>query len=140
MTTREILPGVTGFLKETKNKGIKIVLGSASKNAPLILEKIELNHFFDAVIDGNNVVKAKPDPEVFLKGATAIHVLPAECIVFEDALAGIEAAKNAGMLAIGVGDPKTLTNADAVIQGFDGLTVDKLLQMISFDEKITKRK
>jgi beta-phosphoglucomutase len=130
MTPREILPGATDFLQSAKDAGIKIVLGSASKNAPLILEKIGLDHFFDAVIDGNKVSKAKPDPEVFLKGAIAVNTNPAECIVFEDALAGIEAAKNAGMIAVGVGDPKILVGADAVIQGFKGLTVNKLLKMV----------
>ena len=76
MTPREILPGATNFLQSAKEAGIKIVLGSASKNAPLILEKIELDHFFDAVIDGNKVSRAKPDPEVFLKGAEAVKTNP----------------------------------------------------------------
>jgi beta-phosphoglucomutase len=128
MTPNEILPGVTDFLQSTKGAEIKIVLGSASKNAPLILEKIGLEHYFDAVIDGNKVIKAKPDPEVFLKGAAAVKVHSSQCVVFEDAVAGIEAAKNAGMIAIGVGDPQTLKSADAVISGFDGLTVNELLK------------
>ena len=130
MTSREILPGVTDFLQSVKDAGIKIVLGSASKNTPIILERIELDYFFDAVIDGNQVSKAKPDPEVFLKGAAAVNANPAECIVFEDALAGIEAAKNAGMIAVGVGNPKILVGADVVIQGFNGLTVNKLMKMV----------
>lgn len=130
MTPREILPGATNFLQSAKDAGIKIVLGSASKNAPLILEKIELDHFFDAVIDGNKVSRAKPDPEVFLKGAEAVNTNPDECIVFEDALAGIEAAKNAGMIAVGVGDHNILVGADVVIQGFNELTINKLLTMI----------
>ncbi|GAB1451587.1 beta-phosphoglucomutase [Draconibacterium sp.] len=130
MTPEEILPGVTNFLQATKDAAIKIVLGSASKNAPLILEKIGLAHLFDAVIDGNKVSNAKPDPEVFLKGAAAVKVDNNQCIVFEDAVAGIEAAKNAEMVAIGVGDPITLASADAVIAGFDGLTVHELLKMI----------
>jgi beta-phosphoglucomutase len=130
MTPYEILPGVTDFLQSTKNAGLKIVLGSASKNAPLILEKIGLEHYFDAVIDGNKVNKAKPDPEVFLKGARAVKVHSSQCVVFEDAVAGIEAAKNAGMIAIGVGDQQTLNSADAVISGFYGLTVNKLLKLI----------
>lgn len=130
MTPDEILPGVIDFLRSTKDLGLKIVLGSASKNAPLILEKIELGHFFDAVIDGNKVSKAKPDPEVFLKGALAVKVDNSQCVVFEDAVAGIEAAKNAKMIAIGVGNPQILTSADAVISGFDGLTVNDLLKMV----------
>jgi beta-phosphoglucomutase len=130
MTPLEILPGVTNFLQSAKEAGIKIVLGSASKNAPLILEKIELDHFFDAVIDGNKVSRAKPDPEVFLKGAEAVKTNPNECIVFEDALAGIEAAKNAGMIAVGVGDSNILVGADTVIQGFNGLAINRLLTII----------
>lgn len=130
MTPDEILPGVTDFLKSTKDAGIKIVLGSASKNAPLILEKIGLEHYFDAVIDGNKVNKAKPDPEVFLNGAMAVKVHNSQCVVFEDAVAGIEAAKNAGMIAIGIGDPQTLKSADAVISGFHGLTLNELLKLV----------
>ena len=130
MTPSEILPGVTIFLQQAKEVGIKIVLGSASKNAPLILEKIGLDHFFDAVIDGNKVSKAKPDPEVFLKGADAVNTPFGQCIVFEDAVAGIEAAKNAQMIAIGVGEPETLISADLVIPGFDGLTVADLLKKV----------
>ena len=130
MTPEEILPGVTKFLQEARDAGLKIVLGSASKNAPLILEKIGLQHLFDAVIDGNKVSKAKPDPEVFLKGATAVNVESKQCLVFEDALAGIEAAKNAEMVAIGVGDPKILFSADAVISGFEGLALKDLFKMV----------
>ena len=89
-----------------------------------------MEHFFDAVIDGNKVSKAKPDPEVFLKGANAVNVDPEQCIVFEDAIAGIEAAQNAKMKTIGVGDPQVLGNADAVISGFAGLTVHELLKMV----------
>ena len=130
MTPREILPGVTNFLQSAKENGIGIVLGSASKNAPLILKQIKLAHFFDAVIDGNKVSKAKPDPEVFLNGAAAIRVHHTQCIVFEDAIAGIEAAKNANMIAVGVGDPEILKSAEIVIKGFKGLTVSELLKMV----------
>ncbi len=130
MNASEILPGVTNFITMAKEAGIKIVLGSASKNAPLILEKIGLEHFFDAVIDGNKVSQAKPDPEVFLKGAHAVNANSPECIVFEDAAAGIEAAKNAGMVAIGVGDPKNLTSADAVIRGFENLSVKDVIDLV----------
>jgi beta-phosphoglucomutase len=87
-------------------------LGSASKNAPLILERLNIADLFDAVIDGNSVSKAKPDSEVFLKGAVALGIGPEYCVVFEDALAGIEAAKKGGMMAIGVGKPELLPGAD----------------------------
>ena len=126
MKPDEILPGVEDFLKKLKENGILIALGSASKNAPLILNQIGLTHMFDAIIDGNSVSKAKPDPEVFLKGAEALNVAPTDCVVFEDAQAGIEAARNAGMHVIGVGHPDNLKNADFVISGFEKMTVEKL--------------
>ena len=110
-----LLPGSRDYLCLLKEHGIRIALGSASKNAPLILEKLNIAHLFDATIDGNSVAKAKPDPEVFLKGAAAIGVAPARCVVFEDALAGIEAAKAAGMKAIGIGPPHLLPGADRYV-------------------------
>ncbi|MDP3912919.1 MAG: beta-phosphoglucomutase [Bacteroidota bacterium] len=126
MTPEEILPGVPEFLQELKNNGIKIALGSASKNSPMILNRIQLSVVFDAVVDGNSITTAKPNPEVFLKGAECLGVLPESCVVFEDAIAGIEAARNAGMRCVGIGDPETLGLADFVIPGFDGFTVRKL--------------
>lgn len=127
MKPSEILPGVMDFLEDIKNKGYKTAIGSASKNTPTILEQIGLSTFFDAVIDGNKIIKAKPAPEVFLKGAEELHVLPKECIVFEDAQAGIEAALNGGMYAVGVGDANTLNKAHYVIKGFVGLEIEDLL-------------
>lgn len=118
MTEKEILPGVSNFLEELKRAGIKTAIGSASKNTPLILERIGLKNYFDAVIDGNKTSKAKPDPEVFLLGAKELNIEPENCIVFEDAEAGIEAAKAATMRSIGIGDPKILWKADLVIPGF----------------------
>ena len=98
-----------------RENGIRIALGSASKNSPLILERLNIASFFDAVIDGNTVSKAKPDPEVFLRGAAALKLPPDRCVVFEDALAGIEAAKAGGMFAIAVGKPENLPGADRYI-------------------------
>jgi beta-phosphoglucomutase len=111
MEEDEILPGVKDFLSDLRQKKIGVALGSASKNAPLILERLKIGDLFDAVIDGTKVSKAKPDPEVFLQGAEALSAKPGECIVFEDAIAGIDAACNAGMMSVGVGDPKTLKKA-----------------------------
>lgn len=127
MTPDEILPGLEQFLQGLKEKGIKIALGSASKNAPMILEQIGLASLFDAIVDGNHVSKAKPDPEVFLKGAEKLCINPSECIVFEDAIAGIEAARAGKMRCVGIGDAQTLGNADLVIPGFIDFTVEKLL-------------
>lgn len=126
MTPDEILPGVEHFLQGLKEKEIKIALGSASKNAPVILEKIGLLHLFDEVVDGNHVSKAKPDPEVFLKGAEKLKVNPSDCIVFEDAMAGIEAAKAGRMKCVGIGDANVLANADLVIPGFINFSVENL--------------
>ena len=126
MTPEEILPGVENFLRELKKAGIRIALGSASKNAPTILERIQLAAMFDAVVDGNSIKEAKPNPEVFLKGAEKLGVLPENCVVFEDAIAGIEAAQNANMYSVGVGDPETLGFADLVIPGFEGFSISNL--------------
>ena len=82
--------------------------------------------YFDAIIDGNNITKGKPDPQVFLLGAEATNCKPADCVVFEDALAGVQAGKNAGMRVIGVGDAQILHEADFVITGFKEMTIDRL--------------
>ena len=129
LTPEDILPGAKQFLYEVKDAGIKVALGSASKNAMTILKNIGLAYFFDAVVDGTKVTKAKPDPEVFLIAAKEMGTPPEETIVFEDALAGIEAAHNAGMFAIGVGDKNTLSPADYVIPGFQNFTLDKLMEV-----------
>ena len=126
LTPVDILPGVIGFIESTKAKGIKIALGSASKNSMLILDKLNLTNYFDAIIDGTKVSKAKPDPEVFLKGAEELKVLPSQCIVFEDAEAGVEAAINAGMNCIGIGSKNILKKAHLVLSGFSDMTFDKL--------------
>lgn len=123
----EILPGVLTFLKLIRDKGIKTAIGSASKNAPTIINRLQLNAYFDAIIDGNSVEKAKPNPEVFLKGALALNVLPSECVVFEDAEAGVEAALNGGMKCIGIGDKSILENANLIIEGFQNFSVQDLL-------------
>lgn len=126
MTEEDILPGVEKFLDDLKINGILIGLGSASKNAPLILERIHLRGKFDAVVDGNSVAKAKPDPEVFLKCAALLNVSPSECVVFEDAQAGIDAALNGGMNVIGIGSAENLSFADYIIPGFNKLDYELL--------------
>lgn len=130
MTPADILPGVSAFLEQTKRADLKIALGSVSKNAPLILERVGMTNLFDAVIDGTKITNSKPDPEVFLKGAAELNVPAAQCIVFEDAVAGIEAAKRGGMFALGIGSPDVLTEADLVVPGLDHLTVTELLAAV----------
>jgi beta-phosphoglucomutase len=124
MTPADILPGVTGFIDLLKTAGIKTALGSASKNARLILSQICLSAVFDSIIDGNRVSQAKPDPEVFLKAVVELKLKPEDCVVFEDAIAGVEAAHNGGMKCIGVGQSHILTEADKIITGFTGATLD----------------
>ena len=118
MDASEILPDVQRVLKFLKKHNMPIALGSASKNARPILEKVNLMDYFDAIVDGTQVTKAKPDPEVFLLAAVQMGVNPKECVVFEDAVAGIEAANNAGMLSIGIGEEKVLSEAKIVFADF----------------------
>ena len=128
MNPAEILPGVLDFLGQIKELGYKIALGSASKNSEVILTKTGLLPWFDLIIDGNKVTKSKPDPEVFLKGAEGLGFKPEECIVFEDAQAGVEAAKKGGMKAIGIGEASVLNEADKVIPSFIGVKATELLK------------
>jgi beta-phosphoglucomutase len=126
MMPDDILPGSLEFISELKNAGIKVALGSASKNTPLILERLGIGNLFDAVADGNVVSKAKPDPEVFVTAARMLGVPPENCIVFEDAVAGIEAALNAGMRCVGIGSGKILKEAHFVVSGLDKMSLRKL--------------
>ena len=127
MTPEEILPGTLEFINELKRNDVKIALGSASRNTPMILERVGIKNVFDAVADGNTVQKAKPDPEVFLKAAELLDVKTARCAVFEDALAGVEAALNAGMICIGIGDKKILKGAHMVVRGLNEMDLNKLI-------------
>jgi beta-phosphoglucomutase len=131
MAQEEILPGVIRFINDLRSNGMLIALGSASKNAPLILDRIHLKEKFDVIVDGNIVSKAKPHPEVFLKCAEILNVEPEYCLVFEDAQAGIEAALNGGMNVIGVGSSDILSDADHYIPGFKKLDYELLSKWYS---------
>ncbi|MCF6131082.1 beta-phosphoglucomutase [Flavobacterium wongokense] len=111
MDESELLPGVMNILEFIKEKKQLIALGSASKNARLILEKVKILHMFDAIVDGNDVTNAKPNPEVFVRGAKLLNVSNENSMVFEDAVAGIQAANIANMTSIGIGDEKILHEA-----------------------------
>lgn len=126
----EVLPGARAFLLSAKAAGIGVALGSASKNARRILDKLELTGLFDAIMDGTVVSSAKPDPEVFTKGAQALGLPFRNCIVFEDSTAGIEAAHRGGMKAVGVGRKADLPEADTWISGFSGLTPKDILDLL----------
>lgn len=126
MQPEELLPGSRDFLQVLKDQGIRIALGSASKNALIILDKTNIRHFFDAVVDGNMVQASKPDPEVFLIGAKLLNVKPQECVVFEDAIAGVEAALAGNMKVIGIGDKAVLRGANLVVASLAEMTVQQL--------------
>ncbi|WP_405268901.1 beta-phosphoglucomutase [Cellulophaga sp. Ld12] len=131
MNASEILPDVPKVLEYLRNKNIPIALGSASKNAKPILEKVNLLSYFDIIVDGNNVTKAKPDPEVFLIAADQLGIKPSNCIVFEDAVAGIEAANAAGMISIGIGDADILNQATYNFNDFTEIELSFLDALIS---------
>lgn len=131
MDASEILPDVPKILEFLKEREIPIALGSASKNARPILEKVNLLHYFDVIVDGNNVTKAKPDPEVFLLAAKQLGVNPKDCIVFEDAVAGIKAANAAKMISIGIGDEKVLSEAQFNFTGFTEISTDFIQELIN---------
>ena len=130
LTPAALLPGVPEFLRAARAEGYRIGLGSVSKNAGFLLQRLEIGPLFDAVIDGTQIVKGKPDPEVFLKGARALNLLPEQCVVFEDSAAGIEAAHRGGMKAVGIGTPQRLPEAELTVPGFAGLTPAELLSKL----------
>lgn len=136
MDESEILsdvPQVLNFLIDNKQC---IALGSASKNARTILERVNLIKKFNTIIDGNDVSKAKPDPEVFLNAAAALKVQPEKCIVFEDSIAGIKAANIANMISIGIGDKEILNEADYVFKNFTEINSEFLLSLINEERKV----
>jgi beta-phosphoglucomutase len=130
MDEREILPGVVKVLEYLKNNNQAIALGSASKNARPILEKTNIMHFFDAIVDGNDVSNAKPDPEVFLQAARKLGIINENAIVFEDSVAGIQAANSAKMTSIGIGDSSVLYEAKYNFKDFTFIDETFLAQLI----------
>jgi beta-phosphoglucomutase len=131
MDASEILPDVPQVLEYLKKKDIPIALGSASKNAKPILEKVGLLPYFDSIVDGNSVTKAKPDPEVFLIAAKNLGIEPNNCVVFEDAVAGIQAANAADMLSIGIGDSAILFEAKHNFKDFTEMDVAFLESLLA---------
>jgi beta-phosphoglucomutase len=130
MDENELLPGVTNVLQFLKEKNQLIALGSASKNARPILEKTNIIDYFDAIVDGNDVSNAKPDPEVFLRAAKLVGISNENAIVFEDSVAGIQAANIANMTSIGIGEQETLKESKFCFPNFleiDSNFIEKLI-------------
>ncbi len=132
LNEEDLLPGVKKVLDYLTENEIPYALGSASKNARPIIQGLKIENRFKAVVDGNDVTKPKPDPQVFLIAAEKMSIPPKDCVVFEDSLAGIEAANSAGMLSIGIGDPIILKNADYNFHDFTEIDID-------FIEKVVRK-
>jgi beta-phosphoglucomutase len=121
MTPADLQPEVLKTLELLRERGHKMAIGSSSRNARLILDRIGLSGFFDAISDGNNITNSKPDPEVFVKAAGFLGIAVGECIVVEDANAGVEAAHRAGMKSIAMGDAAQYNTADWNIEKFEDI-------------------
>lgn len=128
MAPEEIFPGVKSLIRSLKEKGIKIGLASSSKNAKTVLQILHIQNEFDAVVDGTMVVHSKPDPEIFLLAAKKLGVDPKDCLVFEDAEAGVEAALAAGMKCVGIGPITQLNRANKVLDKTGEFEVEMLAE------------
>ncbi|MBI4789000.1 MAG: beta-phosphoglucomutase [Chloroflexi bacterium] len=130
ITPDDLLPGVQELLNEICAAGLKSALGSASKNAREVVARLGIGRLFDAISDGNSVERYKPAPDLFIHAAGQLHLPPRECIVVEDAAAGIEAARVGGFHTIGLGPPERVGAADAVFPGLAGVHLQDVLQAL----------
>jgi beta-phosphoglucomutase len=128
LTAADLLPGAVELVVALRARGIRTAVGSSSKNTSFILDKLGLRCYFDVVVDGNDIVRSKPDPEVFLLAAARLGLAPQECVVVEDAVAGVEAARRAGMAVFGIGSPETLPGVTPVAPDLAHVTVSDLLR------------
>lgn len=126
MKPDEVFPGVVKLITDMRSKGLKVALASSSKNAPRVIELLGIGHLFDVIVDGSMILDTKPDPEIFLLSAQKLGVKTANCVVFEDAEAGVEAAIRAGMKCVGIGSPKNLGNANKVLANTADFKLDDL--------------
>ncbi len=126
MTEKNIYPGVQPLISDLKKAGIRTALASSSKNAFTVLRQLGMLHQFDAIVDGNMIINTKPHPEIFTKTAGLLNVPPDKCLVIEDAAAGVEAAKAAGMSCVGIGDSAILHQADLVVSHVSEISLEKL--------------
>ncbi|MBN2544448.1 MAG: beta-phosphoglucomutase [Spirochaetes bacterium] len=129
VTSKELLPGAFDALQELKKRKIKVAVASNSRNARTIILQTKIENLLDTIVDGYEIKNSKPDPECFLLAAKNLGIAPANCIVIEDAVAGIEAAKRAGMKSLGIGTPDRIPNADIVIPDLSAISIDRLLNL-----------
>lgn len=131
ITEKDILPGIEGFLKEITDRGYKLGLASASKNALTVMNALGITSTFNYIVDSSKIQNGKPDPEIFLTAAKALLVDPSHCIGVEDAASGVQAIKSAGMFAVGVGDQETLAQADIVVSSTKELKLETILKHVT---------
>jgi len=127
MSPEEIYPGVKSLIRQLREQGIKVGLASSSKNAKMVVEILQIQNDFDVVVDGSMIVKTKPNPEIFLLTAKMLGIDPRDCLVFEDAEAGVDAALAAGMKCVGVGSPALLSHAHKVVATTSAFQPQELL-------------
>ena len=130
MTPENLLPGALELLKELHQAGYKVAIVSSSKNTPLVLERLQIGEWLDAVVDGNAAARSKPAPDLFLLAAERLGVSPEECLVVEDAEAGIAAGKAAGMCTLGLGPSERVGSADCQLPDLEGVTLGRLRELI----------
>ena len=128
LTTADLLPGAVELVVALRARGIRTAVGSSSKNTSFIVDKLGLRRYFDVVVDGNDIVRSKPDPEVFLLAAARLGLAPRDCVVVEDAVAGVEAARRAGMAVFGIGSPESLPGVTPLAPDLRHVTVSDLLR------------
>lgn len=131
ITPADILPGMKDFIFTIKEKGMKLGLASASKNAFTVMESLGLKDVFDAIVDAKKVANGKPHPEVFLTAAKLLNVEPTTCIGVEDAVAGVEAIKSAGMFAVAIGKKESFSKADMVYEKTEEISLDEIVSRYS---------
>ena len=122
-----LVTGAIDFIKRVRERGVKTAIGSSSKNAMMVLEKLRITDLFDAVVTGRDIQRSKPDPEIFLLGAERLGLRPSECYVFEDAHSGVDAAQAGGMVAVGFGPSAGLDHADIRVERFEDIDIDRFV-------------
>jgi beta-phosphoglucomutase len=131
VTPQELLPGARNMLDAARAAGMKIAIGSASKNAREVVQRLSIASYIDGLADGYSVVRPKPEPDLFVYAAGLLRVCVNECVVFEDAEAGIIAARTAGMYAVGLGPVARVDQADLVFPDLSGVSLTDILQRLA---------